>query len=673
MRSKKLTYYLPVLFATAIFCYILGSFSVLIPRRHQLFAHYLAQIMSIMGSTFILISALYYLLTGTTTLIKVAFVGKYMLAIDSWNAVFLCITGLVGILTSIYAADYALGYIGKRLRELSGLWNLFLLSMVLVLVAQSVVSFLVSWEVMAIISFLLVNHDSEKRETWQAAYQYLVMTHIGTAAIMIAFFTVGSSAAGLNFAELNGAQMTGTARDLAFLAAFSGFALKAGLVPLHVWLPNAHPAAPSHVSALMSGVMLKIAVYGFGRFIFEFLGPLDFWWGALVLIVGLLSAFFGALYAQMEKDIKRILAYSSVENMGIVFAAMGAGMLLLTTANKEYAVVAFAAAIVHSFNHSIMKSLMFMVAGAVNHAVDDKNIEKMGGLAKLMPCTAVCALAGSLALAALPLTNGFIGEWLLFHSFAFLAQANVATGVRLLAALAFILAGLASALALGCFVRLFGVVFLGRPRARRAELAHEVSRFMLVAMVIPSLLIFLSAVLASPIVTIAQHVIEASIPALNLADKAQVLIWGNGIGILNFDILALLIAAAVLTIFAWLFIYRGQVFVKRDVIWNCGTEPTLRQQYSGTGFSKPIRRAFDFLLKPRREVVFLQKENKYFGRSLAYTLTIPDRFTEKLYIPVQHHLVKSASFLRKIQAGSIRIYIGYIMVAMVLVLIWGAL
>ena len=668
-----MTDYVPIFFATAVFCYILGCFAVLIPRKHQLFAHYFAQVMSILGSTLILITAGIYLLSGETALLKVAFVGRYMLAIDAWSSVFLCITGLAGVLTSIFAVDYALAYIGKRLRELSGLWNLFLLSMVLVLVAQSTVSFLVSWEVMAIVSFLLVNHDSEKRETWQAAYQYLVMTHIGTAAIMIAFFVVGSGSNGLNFSELNISQLETTARNLAFTAAFLGFALKAGLVPLHVWLPNAHPAAPSHVSALMSGVMLKVAVYGFGRFIFDFLGPVDFWWGALVLVVGLLSAFFGALYAQMEKDIKRILAYSSVENMGIVFAAIGAGMLLLTTSHKEYAVIGFTAAIVHSFNHSIMKSLMFMVAGAVNHAVDDKNIEKMGGLAKLMPWTAGCALTGSLALAALPLTNGFIGEWLMFHSFAFLAQADAGTGVRLLAALAFILSGLASALALGCFVRVFGVVFLGRPRARRAESAHEVSRFMLAAMLIPAFLIFVSGILASPIVTIAQHVAEANLPDLKMLNEEHLLIWGKDSGMLNYDTFVLLIAAVVITIFAWLIIYRGQVFVKRDVIWNCGTEPTLRQQYSGTGFSKPIRRAFDFLLKPRREVVFLQKENKYFGRSMAYTLTIPDRFTEKLYIPLQHHLVKTASFLRRIQAGSVRIYIGYVMVAMVLVLIWGAM
>ena len=668
-----MTNYDVIFFEIAIICYILGCFTVLIPRAKQLFAHYFAQVMSILGSAIILFIAGRYLLVGETALTKVVLVGNYTLAIDAWSAIFLCITGLAGVITSIFAMDYALGYMGKRLRELSGLWNLFLLAMILVLVARGAFSFLLSWEVMAIVSFLLVNHESEKKDTWLAAYQYLVMTHIGTAAIMIAFFIVGSGSTGLNFDALNMSELPEFARNTAFIAAFLGFALKAGLVPLHVWLPNAHPAAPSHVSALMSGVMLKIAVYGFGRFIFGFLGPIEFWWGAVVLIIGLLSAFLGALYAQMEKDMKRLLAYSSVENMGIIFSALGVGMLMLTTSYKEYAVLAFTAALVHSFNHSIMKSLMFMVAGAVTHAVEDKNIEKMGGLGKLMPWTAGCALLGSVALAALPLTNGFVGEWLTLQSFVFLAMADAGTGLRLLAAFAFIMMGMTSALALGCFVRLLGIVFLGRARTRRAESAHEVSKGMIIGMAIPAFLILLAGLVAEPLVGIAQHVVEASIPIRSVISAESLLLWGHSGGLLKYEPFILFFVAVVLAIFSWLVIYRGAILTRRDVTWNCGTVPTLRQQYSGTGFSKPVRRAFDFLLKPRREVVYLQKEHKYFGRSMVFTLTIPDRFTEKLYIPLQHHLVKTASFLRRIQEGSVRIYIGYVMVAMVLVLIWGAL
>lgn len=668
-----MTNYDVIFFEIALFCYILGCFTVLIPRTKQLFAHYVAQVMSIFGSAIILFIAGRYLLAGETALTNVVLFGNYTLAIDAWSAIFLCITGLAGVITSIFAMDYALGYMGKRLRELSGLWNLFLLAMILVLVAQGAFSFLLAWEVMAIVSFMLVNHESEKKDTWLAAYQYLVMTHIGTAAIMIAFFIVGSGSMGLNFVDLNMSELPEFARNTAFIAAFLGFALKAGLVPLHVWLPNAHPAAPSHVSALMSGVMLKIAVYGFGRFIFGFLGPIEFWWGAVVLIIGLLSAFLGALYAQMEKDMKRLLAYSSVENMGIIFSALGVGMLMLTTSYKEYAVLGFTAALVHSFNHSIMKSLMFMVAGAVTHAVEDKNIEKMGGLSKLMPWTAGCALLGSVALAALPLTNGFVGEWLTLQSFVFLAMADAGTGLRLLAAFAFIMMGMTSALALGCFVRLLGIVFLGRARTRRAESAHEVSKGMIIGMAIPAFLILLAGIVTEPLVRIVQHVVEASIPIRSVISAERLLLWGNSGGLLKYEPFILFFVAVVLAIFSWLVIYRGTILKRRDVTWNCGTVPTLRQQYSGTGFSKPVRRAFDFLLKPRREVVYLQKEHKYFGRSMVFTLTIPDRFTEKLYIPLQHHLVKTASFLRRIQAGSVRIYIGYVMVAMVLVLIWGAL
>lgn len=660
-------------FKIALTCYVIGSFAVLIPRVHQLFAHYFAQVMSLCGSAITLIVAGQYLIAGETALFKVGYVGSYMLGMDSWSAVFLVITGLVGVITTIFAMDYALGYLGKRIRELAGLWNFFLLSMVLVLVAQGAFSFLLAWEVMAIVSFLLVNHESEKKETWLAAYQYLVMTHIGTAAIMIAFFVVGSGSQGLNFVDLSRANLSESAQNIAFVAAFLGFALKSGLVPLHVWLPNAHPAAPSHVSALMSGVMLKVAVYGFGRFIFNFLGPVELWWGVLVLVVGLFSAFFGALYAQMEIDIKRILAYSSVENMGIIFSAFGTGMILLTTPHKELAVIGFTAAIVHSFNHSIMKSLLFMSAGAIVHAVEDKNIEKMGGLGKLMPWTAACTLIGAMALAALPLTNGFIGEWLTLQGFVALVTAEAGTGFRLLAAFAFIMLGLTGALALGCFVRLFGVVFLGRARSHRVESAHEVSMSMIIAMVVSAVLILLTGLGASPIVEIAQKVAAENLSGTQMVAKSGSLIWGGSTSTVLYTPLLLFTAAGLLTIFAWVVIYRKVCFIKKDVTWNCGTVPTGRQQYSATGFSKPIRRAFDFLLKPKREVVYLQKEHSYFGRRMVYNLIIPDRFTEKLYLPVQHYLVKTASFLRKIQAGSVRTYVSYVMIAMVLALVWGAL
>ena len=307
--------------------YGMGAATALFPKKMEMAAHYCAVLAAVFGSGALLYQSAAYLMQGSGSLLSGSW-AFFTFNADRWSAVFLLITGLAGTVTSIYAWGYAKSYLGKRLRLLGGLWNAFLLSMVLVLLAADVFSFLLAWELMAVVSFLLVNHEAEKKAAHNAAYQYLVMTHIGTAAIMIAFLMIGSQAGSLDFAVLGQGVLSDNVRNAAFITAFAGFALKAGLLPLHVWLPNAHPAAPSHVSALMSGVMLKIALYGFGRFVFQFLGPMEFWWGAFVLVVGLLSAVLGALYAQMEKDIKRILAYSSVENMGIIFGALVVGWYL---------------------------------------------------------------------------------------------------------------------------------------------------------------------------------------------------------------------------------------------------------------------------------------------------------------------------------------------------------
>lgn len=260
--------------------YGMGAATALFPKKMEMAAHYCAVLAAVFGSGALLYQSAAYLMQGSGSLLSGSW-AFFTFNADRWSAVFLLITGLAGTVTSIYAWGYAKSYLGKRLRLLGGLWNAFLLSMVLVLLAADVFSFLLAWELMAVVSFLLVNHEAEKKAAHNAAYQYLVMTHIGTAAIMIAFLMIGSQAGSLDFAVLGQGVLSDNVRNAAFITAFAGFALKAGLLPLHVWLPNAHPAAPSHVSALMSGVMLKIALYGFGRFIFQFLGPMEFWWGLL--------------------------------------------------------------------------------------------------------------------------------------------------------------------------------------------------------------------------------------------------------------------------------------------------------------------------------------------------------------------------------------------------------
>ena len=651
------------MFLVAVGFYGIGVLTMLLPHGMQRAAHWLANSAALFGSAVCAYAAGLQLFGGVSPAPLTW--GSYSLGCDGWSAVFLLLTGIAGVVTSLYALGYARGYEGSRLRLLGGMWCLFIMSMVLVLLAGDAFSFLLFWEIMAVASFMLVNHESEKRATWNAAYQYLVMTSVGTAAIMIAFLLTGSASEGFSFAAMAKNTLDGNWQHLVFACAC--FALKAGLVPLHVWLPKAHPAAPSHVSALMSGVMLKIALYGFGRFMFSFLPAWNYWWCVVVLLAGVVSAFLGVLYAQMETDIKRVLAYSSVENMGVIFAAFGCGMLMKASGSSFY-MLGFVAALVHAFNHSIMKVLMFMCAGSIMHGTGSKNLELFGGLARKMPYTAVFAFVGSLALAAIPLTNGFTGEWLVLQSFISLGTSCAGQDIRLWTAVSFILLGFTGALALGCFVRFFGITFLGRARSEIVEHAHESDKFMLAAMGVASVLVVACGLYPLPVVRAALLALGMPVAldafGMNLA-------WAGVGTAVCYKPLLLLALLLVLGALLWLAV--KNCFVVEDVTWNCGTYPTQRQQYSATGFSKPVRRAFDYLLKPKRQVTYMRKEHAYFGRQLSYKLEIPDMITEKLYQPLQKHFVSISNFLRRLQQGSVRLYVAYVMVAMMLVLVWGAL
>ena len=656
------------MFLAAVACYGVGVLTLLFPHEQQRMAHWLSNILAAAGSAVVAGMAAGSLFFGAQ--IKPLTWGAYSLTCDSWSAVFLLLTGIAGVITSIYALGYAQSYEGSRLRLLGGMWNLFIMSMVLVLLAGDALSFLLFWEIMAVASFMLVNHESEKRETWTAAYQYLVMTSLGTAAIMIAFLLTGAASSSFSFEAMSHNTLEGGWRHAVFATAFLGFALKAGLVPLHVWLPKAHPAAPSHVSALMSGVMLKIALYGFGRFILDFLPEWNYWWCVIVMIVGCVSAFLGVLYAQMETDIKRILAYSSVENMGVIFAAFGSGMLLQVLVGGHWYLIGFIAALVHAFNHSIMKVLMFMSAGSIMHGTGSKNLELFGGLARKMPYTAVFTFVGSMALAALPLTNGFTGEWLTLQSFITLSTAGNSHDIRLWTALAFILLGFTGALALGCFVRFFGIAFLGRSRNEIADHAHESDVFMLTAMGISSILVVACGIYPTPVMWAACSALKLD-PSF-VATAMGTVGWGGSGNFVTFSPLLLLALLAIISVVVFMAVSGSSTFVEEDVTWNCGTYPTQRQQYSAIGFSKPVRRAFDYMLKPKRQVTYVRKDHAYFGRQLSYKLEIPDMITEKLYAPFQQRFVKISALLRRLQQGSVRLYVGYVMAAMVAVLIWGA-
>lgn len=655
-------------FTLAMVLYLVGATTIAWPKATEMAAHYVGTLCAAVASGLVAVSSFVYLKGGAESIVSLQW-GAYSLCTDYWSAGFLLLTGVAGAVISIYAIDYAKGYKGNRLRMLTGLWNLFILSMVLVLVACDAFTFIVAWEVMALVSFLLVNHESNKKDTVSAAYQYMIMTHIGTAAIMVAFYLLGSHSASLSFGDMMQNSLEGGMRSLAFVCAFIGFALKSGIMPMHIWLPNAHPAAPSHVSALMSGVMLKVAVYGLGRFVFQFIGIDGMWQGILVMVAGLVSAFLGVLYASMENDMKRSLAYSSVENMGIIFAAFGCGMVLYANGNGTLSVIAFAAALMHCFAHSFMKGLLFMSAGSVMHATGSKNMELMGGLLKKMPYTALFTLIGAMSLCALPFTSGLISEWMVLQSFVTLAQYAATPEMRLLVIFGFVMLGLTGATALGCFVRMYSVIFLGRARNAIAEKAHEQHFFMLLGMGLDAVLILAIGLMPDILVNTVQEVFGGRMMmpmALPLG-----LLWGGS------GDYSLYCPAILLVIFAVIVLSVGLLckgsFVVKDVTWNCGTYPTARQQYSATGFSKPLRRAFDYILKPAKETVLLRGKHAYFGRKLQFNLYLPDLFNEKMYQPMKDFIIKSSAIVRKAQDGSVRLYIGYTMAAMILVLVWGVL
>ena len=655
----------------SLLIYLVGTVTIIWPKRTELAAHYFGMICSVVASGLVAYSALMYLLFPSGSWLVDTYWGSYSLQADAWSSAFLLLTGVAGVIISIYAMDYARGYLGHRIRLLSGLWNLFLLSIVAVLISGDAFTFIVSWEIMALVSFLLVNHEAGKKKTVSAAYQYMVMTHIGTAAIMVAFYLIGSHSLSFSFGDMANNNLNGFMKDVAFVCAFLGFALKSGLMPLHIWLPNAHPAAPSHVSALMSGVMLKVALYGFGRFAFQFIGMDVFWHGLIVMVIGLISAFLGVLYATMEVDMKRILAYSSVENMGIIFSAFGCGMVLYAMQLHSICVIAFTAALVHAVSHSLMKGLLFMSAGSVMHATGSKNIELMGGLIKKMPYTALFTLIGSMSLSSLPFTSGLVGEWLTLQSFITLAQQAGNPELRLLVIFAFVMLGLTGATALGCFVRMYGTAFLGRARSNIVDKAHEMPVFMLVGMGLEAVLIVAIGVMPDILVNIMQQIFSGF--AVVSMGTPLGIIWGGsghyaiyspGIIFAVFVLIGLFMVAA---------LYRSGTFVRKDVTWNCGTVPTSRQQYSATGFSKPLRRALEDILTPKRRLTYLRKEHAYFGRKLRYDLEIPDLFNDKLYKPIQQLMINYSSAFHRVQEGSVSIYIGYTMIAMIVVLIWGVL
>ncbi|MBP1764020.1 MAG: dehydrogenase (quinone) [Firmicutes bacterium] len=658
--------------------FTLGGLSVFFGGKHPGKINFVAHGLAALGCLATVLCAIFVFWQGTLELtlpLSLPF-GAMTARVDNLAAFFLLLIGLGGLAASVYAMGYSKEYYGGRYGLLTGLFNVFLLSMVLVITASHVAAFVIAWEVMSVVSFLLVNFEYEKLANTRAAFVYIVMTHVGTIFIISAFLLLSVAAGSMDFVQFDGSVLSASTRNIVFLCAFVGFGAKAGMIPLHIWLPQAHPVAPSHISALMSGVMIKTAIYGMCRFFLEFLGTGPVWWGGLILAIAILSCVLGVLYALMETDLKRLLAYSSVENIGIMLLGIGSGMVFMSKGEPLMAGLAWVAVLYHCFNHAVFKSLLFMGAGAVLHSTHTKDIERLGGLIKRMPYTALFFLVGAATIAALPPLNGFISEWLTFQALFLLPQAMTGVAPKLAGAVLIALLGLTGALAAACFVKAFGIAFLAKPRSVKAETAQEVSPVMLAPMAGLALLCVLLGVWPQGMITLISMVL-ADFPGLN-ADAMLTANWysvafnaSNAGGLsIPFVIGLLLISVVVAVALSYLY---GKPRTVTGETWTCGIVPTSHMQYTATGFSGPIRRIFHSVLRPQRETIVDEIEtNHYFGRRLSYQVAITYVFTDMVYRPINRTILGMARFMKTIQAGSLQLYIGYIMAVTVLVLIWNA-
>ncbi|HEY9722925.1 MAG TPA: proton-conducting transporter membrane subunit [Oscillatoriaceae cyanobacterium] len=588
------------------------------------------------------------------------------LRVDALAAFFLALTGLVGLLVALYAYGSGREYLGrKNVAVLGGLLNAFLLSLGLVFAADDALVFLLAWEAMALSSFFLVAFEHEREEVRRASVRYAVMTHLGAGFLFAAFLALSGHGLGFEAIRASSRMLPEWLRDAAFVGVAIGFGTKAGVVPLHGWLPEAHPAAPSHVSALMSGVMIKCGVYGLLRVAFDLLGGGPAWWGGLILALGCATAVLGALSAVVAQDLKRLLAYSSIENVGIAFIALGGALLFAALGRPAIAALALAACLFHVLNHAVFKSLLFLGAGAVRHATHTTSLDQLGGLVRRMPVTAVCFLVGTMALAALPLLNGFVGEWLTFESL--IAGFGIKTGLlNLWLPLAACALALTSGLALVAAVKAFGVGFLAKPRSEAAAHACEAGPSMRVAMGILALACLALGVLPARVLPlldpILQRLVGASLPSVGLGFSLP----GSEARFAPLPLACAVIAALALV---WLLSRLGGTRERVAPTWACGGTLTARNQYSAGGYAQPLRQVFGRLLLPHVQEIEVEGGlSPVFKRGVRYRVHMEALVEKVFYGPVTRGTLEAAHRLTRIQGGSVHLYLAYLFAALLVVL-----
>jgi hydrogenase-4 component B len=649
------------------------------PRFQNLIAHGAALLASIAGVVLGVLGLfsnfpLVFYSSSNLPLLSIQF------RLDTLSSFFILVISLSALPVSLYATGYVREFEGRYpMGVLGSLYNAFLLSMTLVVMADNGFLFLILWEVMSLVSYFLVVTEHEKGETRYAGFFYLVMTHVGIAFIMICFLLFYQQNGSFNFEAFrsSGLVMPQAIRTLVFLTALVGFGTKAGIVPLHVWLPYAHPAAPSHISALMSGVMIKTGIYGLIRVYFDLLGgQFPWWWGFAILVVGAVSALLGVMYALMEHDLKSLLAYHSVENIGIILLGIGAGMIFQSYGLSHLAALGLLAGLYHTINHAMFKGLLFLGAGSLLYSTHTRNMEEYGGLIRHMPWTAFFFLIGAVSISGLPPGNGFVSEWLIFQSL-FLSFQIPDLLMKIFLPIGAAMLALTGALAMACFAKAFGISFLAMPRSLSARRAIEVPVVMRIGMGIMAVycvVLGLAPMLAVPVL---DRVI-APFTHISIANKV---ITGGGwtlepMGVkfasISMPVLALIFGLLIPVILLLTVVLGGRLRKRFYRTWGCGLNLKLRNEYTSTGFVQPIRQIFSMIYRPTVKLeTEMMEESRYFARRMRFELSFQPVFQKYLYDPVVRGLLAVADRFRVIQAGSLHLYLLYIFLTLILLLLWA--
>ncbi|HUI87856.1 MAG TPA: hydrogenase 4 subunit B [Anaerolineales bacterium] len=599
--------------------------------------------------------------------------GNFSLEMDGLSALMVGIISVVSLATSIYSISYLGHYTTRELGILGFFANLFAAMMLLVVTVSNAFYFLIFWEMMTLASYFLVIFEGEKKESIQAGYLYMLVAHAGTALIMLAFFIFYSSTGSFDFAAFRQAQLPPVLRDLVFLLSFIGFGAKAGVVPLHIWLPRAHPAAPSHISALLSGVMIKTAIYGILRVCVDLLGPSFLWWAIVVLVFGAVSAVLGVLYALAEHDIKRVLAYSSVENIGIILLGIGTGMVGLATHQPLVAVLGFLAALYHTLNHAFFKSLLFLGAGAVDYRLHNRNLNDMGGLGKLMPWTGLTFLIGALAIAAIPPFNGFVSEWFTYQAF-FAGSGNQEVAVRAALPLCAMILALTGALAAMVAIKTYGGAFAGPARTKQASQALEVPGTMLIGMIflaIGCIVLGIGAPFIAPnIADVVTRTLNAS--PVSVAQATWVFPISSGQAWLSTPFILILLIGLLVVPLVLVAVYHGYEAGRRVVKdpWACGYGYSSRMSVSSSNFDQPVAVTFGGIYWLRPAIQRPMDAVVTWSRRVRETfLRMEPGIENMIKQPTTRAVEYLGQQIQALQMGDVRMYCFYIILTLAILLV----